>query len=251
MNATETVDKVCAAAVEVARQGLIDAGVDSVGEHLGVLADGDRAATHLFACTDRGYPGWTWSVTVVRPPRGRTATVAESCLLPGTDAVLAPAWVPWSERLQPGDLGVGDVLPAPDGDPRLAPGWSGADDLAEGELDQVRSIVWEAGLDRRRVLSLDGLYLAADRWVNSEHGPDAAVAQAAPGPCGTCGFRVAINGLLGQAFGLCANEYSPSDGSIVSLDHGCGAHSEASTTSGVPVTETAWDSTGFDELGHA
>jgi hypothetical protein len=28
-------------------------------------------------------------------------------------------------------------------------------------------------------------------------------------------------------FGVCANEYSPSDGKVVSFDHGCGAHSEA------------------------
>jgi hypothetical protein len=27
-------------------------------------------------------------------------------------------------------------------------------------------------------------------------------------------------------FGVCANEWSPSDARVVSLDHGCGAHSE-------------------------
>ena len=39
------------------------------------------------------------------------ATVDELALLPGPDALVAPPWVPWSERLAPGDLGVGDVLP--------------------------------------------------------------------------------------------------------------------------------------------
>ncbi|GMA86385.1 hypothetical protein GCM10025868_16350 [Angustibacter aerolatus] len=34
-------------------------------------------------------------------------------------------------------------------------------------------------------------------------------------------------GALRQAFGVCAGEWSPSDGQVVSLDHGCGAHSEA------------------------
>jgi hypothetical protein len=32
---------------------------------------------------------------------------------------------------------------------------------------------------------------------------------------------------LKQAFGACANEYAPDDGKVVSVDHGCGAHSEA------------------------
>ena len=68
---------------------------------------------------------------------------------------------------------------------------------------------------------------AVDRWVSGEHGPDAAMAQAAPARCATCGFRIALRGRLGQSFGVCANEISPSDGHIVTLDHGCGAHSEA------------------------
>jgi hypothetical protein len=33
-------------------------------------------------------------------------------------------------------------------------------------------------------------------------------------------------GALRAVFGVCANEWSPSDGGVVSLDHGCGAHSE-------------------------
>ena len=27
-------------------------------------------------------------------------------------------------------------------------------------------------------------------------------------------------------FGVCANEYAPDDGRVVSVDHGCGAHSD-------------------------
>jgi hypothetical protein len=29
-----------------------------------------------------------------------------------------------------------------------------------------------------------------------------------------------------QAFGVCGNEYAPDDGQVVTVDHGCGAHSE-------------------------
>ena len=35
-----------------------------------------------------------------------------------------------------------------------------------------------------------------------------------------------LQGSLGQVFGVCANEWSEDDGRVVSLDHGCGAHSE-------------------------
>ena len=75
-------------------------------------------------------------------PRGRTATVCEAVLLPGDDAVLAPAWVPWEERLRPGDIGPGDVLPFRADDPRLEPGFTPTGDpevYALGTDDQVRT----------------------------------------------------------------------------------------------------------------
>jgi hypothetical protein len=53
------------------------------------------------------------------------------------------------------------------------------------------------------------------------------MAQAAPASCVSCGFLTPIGGSLGQAFGVCANEFSPADGRIVSLAYGCGGHSEA------------------------
>ena len=49
----------------------------------------------------------------------------------------------------------------------------------------------------------------------------------APARCATCGFFVGLGGPLRAVFGVCANEWSPSDGHVVSYDHGCGAHSEA------------------------
>ena len=60
-------------------------------------------------------------MTVVRAPRSKLVTASETVLLPGPDALLAPAWVPWHDRLRPGDLGVGDLLPAPPDDERLVP----------------------------------------------------------------------------------------------------------------------------------
>jgi hypothetical protein len=53
-------------------------------------------------------------------------------------------------------------------------------------------------------------------------------------------------------FGVCSNEYSPSDGRVVSYDHGCGAHSEGVAVSvGVPRPAPVADSLGYDDLGHS
>ena len=70
---------------------------------------------------DRAYGGWRWAVTVARAPRAKIVTVDESVLLPGPDSLLAPAWVPWQDRLRPGDVGIGDLLPASADDERLVP----------------------------------------------------------------------------------------------------------------------------------
>ena len=98
--------------------------VAEVGEHLGADVEGERLVTHRFACLDPAYRGWHWAVTVTRLSRSRTVTVCDSVLLPGDDALLAKEWVPWSKRLEPGDLGVGDLLPTEADDDRLEPGYA-------------------------------------------------------------------------------------------------------------------------------
>ena len=95
-------DATLAAAVDVAEAAARAEGGDRVGEHLGSRADGERVLTHFFAATLPGYSGWRWAVTLARASRSRTVTVDEVVLLPGDDALLAPEWVPWSERLRPG-----------------------------------------------------------------------------------------------------------------------------------------------------
>jgi len=142
--------------------------------------------------------------------------------------LLAPEWVPWSERLRPGDLGVGDLLPTQADDARLAPSYTEVDD------DEVHGVAFELGLGRRRVLSFDGRVDAVERWYAGERGPEAPIARAAPASCATCGFYVPLAGALRQAFGACSNEYAPDDGRVVSVDHGCGAHSEAVVVPATP-----------------
>jgi Protein of unknown function (DUF3027) len=244
-------DEACVEATDLARSAAEElAGPGNVGDHAGVAADDERVVTHLFACQDPAYTGWRWAVTVTRASRAKIVTVDEVVLLPGPDSLLAPDWVPWSERVRPGDLGVGDLMPAATDDERLVPVSMLEGD--DGVLDWDDSVLWDEGAElagsiglaataavseadidgaafrgRSRVLSAIGRDTTALRWYSSEHGPGTPLARAAPGPCVTCGFLTPLAGPLGRVFGVCANEYAPDDGRVVSLDHGCGAHSEA------------------------
>jgi hypothetical protein len=227
------IDAVLAAGADLARAAAEEVAGGGVGEHLGVDAGGERLATHRFAAELPGYRGWYWAVTLARAPRAKAATVDEVVLLPGADALLAPAWVPWSERVQPGDLGPGDLLPAPADDPRLVPAYVDSGDPA------VEEVAFELGLGRARVLSREGRLDAADRWYAGDGGPDTPMARQAPGRCGTGGFLVPLAGSLRAGFGVCANEITPVDGRVVSVEFGCGAHSEATAGLGPAVEPPA------------
>jgi hypothetical protein len=321
-------DQACVAAVDLARAAAEeDAGPDQVGAHVGVEPEGDRVVTHLFASLDPAYVGWRWAVTVSRAARSKVVTVSESLLLPGPDSLLAPPWVPWTERVRPGDLKAGDLMPASSDDERLVPfvliagevgllDWDDADawrfspeapavpattdetdaegaerqdgdrqdgegqdgegatglefedgdellaDRALGSPGQPRGdlglrlragsglrVPVDVGLRPRRVLSAIGRDEAAARWYAGEHGPASALASYAPATCMTCGFMVRLSGTLGRVFGVCANEFAPDDGKVVSVDHGCGAHSDGDIASddGADVLP-AVDELGYDML---
>lgn len=223
-------DAVCADAVDVARAALLESVPPAyVGEHEGVRAEGERLVTHVFASTQPGYRGWRWSVTVTRASRHRTVTVNEIVLLPGDEAIVAPQWTPYRERIQPGDLSPGDILPPDDDDVRLVPGYLAGDPALDALIDptSVRPVAEEVGLGRVEVLSLEGRDLAAERWYDGDHGPEAPIAKQAPAPCRECGFLVRLAGPLSTLFGVCANSMANDDGRVVSFDHGCGAHSKA------------------------
>ena len=220
--ATPKADKVLEAAVDDARaaaEAIAEAG--TVGTYVGMHLDSERLATHYFDCTAAAYPGWAWAVTVARVPRAKAATICETHLVPGPDALLSPAWVPYADRLAPGDLGVGDVLPKVEDDPNLMFGFEQSGD---DNVDQVA--LYELGLGRVRVLSPTGRDAAATRWIEGDNGPDSEMAAKSRGKCRTCGFFVPMAGALRSTFGVCASEWSPADGRVVALGYGCGAHSE-------------------------
>ncbi|QAY63625.1 DUF3027 domain-containing protein [Xylanimonas allomyrinae] len=216
-------------AVELARAAAVEVAesASDVGEHLGAVVDGERLVSHRFTAAMKGYHGWSWVVTLARVPRGRNATVCEVELLPGDEALLAPEWLPWAERLRPGDIGPGDVLPFRPDDPRLEPGYTPTGDP---EVDAVA--IEELALARQRVLSPFGREETAQRWYRGSRGPTSATAVASAAECLSCGYLVPLSGSLGQLFGVCANAWSPDDGKVVSLDHGCGAHSETDVEPG-------------------
>ena len=101
-------DETLAAAQDRARTALLEIAPESmIGEHLDVVSrDGDRLVTHRFVTLQPGYEGWCWFATLTRIPRAQAKdiTVCEVGILPGDDALLAPAWVPWAERVRPEDL---------------------------------------------------------------------------------------------------------------------------------------------------
>ena len=250
---TLEVDRACADAVDLARAAAeAHADVLSVGEHLGVVGEDVRLATHYFACTHPGYRGWRWAVTVVRAARARSVTVNEVCLLPGETALLAPRWLPWSDRVRAGDVTPGALLPTPDDDPRVEPGFTGGDaarDAEPAEWLQTRAVVSELGLGRERVLSPYGRDEAVERWLDGDGGPGAEMARLAPAPCVSCAYFVRLSGSLGRAFGMCANEYSPRDGAVVHVGYGCGAHSDVvEERRGVDLPSPVWDTITVDTL---
>lgn len=207
-------------AVDQARAAIIEFSGDGVvGDYLGASFDDPASVTHRFLASMPGYHGWQWAVVLATYPGADHTTVSEVVLVPGPDALLAPQWVPWNERVQPGDLSPGDLLSPLPNDPRLVPGY-----LASGdpELDDVAA---EIGFGRKQVLSDWGRTDAAQRWQDGDFGPNAAMARATRRTCRGCGFFVPLSGSLGLVFGVCANELS-ADGRVVSAEYGCGAHSD-------------------------
>ncbi len=232
---------ILADAVDLARRALVELEPSGVGAHLGVTPEDESAATHRFEATLPGYRGWQWAVVVAAPPGADRATVSESALLPGPDALVAPEFVPWEQRVRPGDLAPGDLLAPPADDPRLVPGY-----VATGD-PVVDEVAYQVGLGRTKVMSREGRQEAAERWY-AEYGPDSEMAKAAPATCGSCGFYLPLAGSLRAAFGVCGNAMG-ADGHVVHVAYGCGAHSdtEVPTGGGSPLHE-AYDDAAIEVI---
>jgi hypothetical protein len=206
-------------AVEQARTAITEFSGDTVGEYLGVTYEDMTSATHRFLANLTGYQGWQWAVVVAAHPGADHATISEVVLVPGPTALLAPQWVPWDQRVKPGDLSPGDLLAPPADDPRLVPGYTASGDPA------VDDVAVEIGFGRRQVLSAWGRADAAQRWHDGDYGPGSPMARATKRVCRDCGYFLPLAGSLGAMFGVCGNELA-ADGHVVDFGYGCGAHSD-------------------------
>jgi hypothetical protein len=184
------------AAVDAARAALLEqVGEAFIGDFGGSTVEDEGVVTYFFASTQPGYPGWRWAVTLAQPVGQDHLTIDEVALLPSGESIIAPAWVPWRERIRPGDLSPGDLLPTDEDDPRLVPpyltgdpgDWTPAtseanDEFFEEDRTELKAIAVELGLGRSRVLSIEGRDLAAQRWYDGEQGSGAVLLLWVPGP---------------------------------------------------------------------
>lgn len=222
----EGLASVLTGAADQARAAVVEfSGPEMVGDYLGVSYEDRNTATHRFLAHLPGYQGWQWAVVVAAYPGADHATISEMVLIPGPTALLAPEWVPWEQRVRPGDLSPGDLLAPAAHDPRLVPGYTASGDP---EVDETAA---EVGLGRRWVMSREGRIEAAERWQTGDYGPDSPMARSTKRVCRDCGFFLPLSGSLGTMFGVCGNELA-ADGHIVDKQYGCGAHSDTPAPAG-------------------
>jgi hypothetical protein len=69
-----------------------------VGKFLGTVPEQNNVVSYRFESRIKGYEGWEWNVVVFEGKKPSPATVSEVVMLPGKDSIIAPAWLPWSER---------------------------------------------------------------------------------------------------------------------------------------------------------
>jgi hypothetical protein len=114
----------------------------TVGDFVSETDEGDYVVTYRFATTMPGYPGWNWAVAVAHLPEAEP-TIVESELLPADGALLAPDWVPWSDRMddyRAAQLALGDAAEESDDDDDDDDDDEdalGSDTLHGGDLDGV------------------------------------------------------------------------------------------------------------------
>lgn len=223
-----------AVAIEVADED------NQVGDFVEAIDLGDDVTDFRFETRVRGYEGWQWSVTLYHDVELDHWTVNESLLVPTDKALRPPAWIPWKDRLEPTNLAVTDSIGTEPDDPRLEEGFRATDagegapaetpemsETSETSKKDVEDAVEEFELSRRHVLTPLGRAQTAKRWYEGPRGPKSLSTKTADGnPCSTCGFFIPLKGELNLLFGVCANKWSPDDGRVVSVDHGCGEHSE-------------------------
>lgn len=210
---------------DLAKKEVLEAAQDKnkVGKHLGVLKIDSRIASHRFEAFITGYEGWEWEVIIARPSVSKELTVYSTTLVAGEKAIVPPLWVPWAERILPSDVQTWDALAYQSNDSKLV--HSG---LPHTDINNIEKLA----LWRERILSPYGKTETTKRWMKNRVGPRSKTKKIAKDICINCGYFVPLSGCLGQGFGACTNAFSPNDGNVVSINNGCGSHSETSVPQG-------------------
>ncbi|MDO4910545.1 MAG: DUF3027 domain-containing protein [Corynebacterium sp.] len=204
--------------ISIARAALVELDEGPVGRYLSTEMNGDNVAIHRFAADIPGYKGWEWVAVVACAPGSTYITVNETALVPGAQALRAPQWVPYEDRLRPGDLRPGDIMPPSADDERLT--------TRKG----------------KQVLSRRGKSKAVERWT-TKYSEKSDFARMAQDPCNTCAFYIDLSSTMGSPVGVCTNEFA-ADGRVVSAKYGCGAHSLT------PQPEIPTSAKPFDDFGY-
>jgi hypothetical protein len=71
--------------------------VGGVGKFLGTVDEEANVVSYRFQANMKEYVGWEWYVVVFQAKKA-DPTISEVVLLPGKESIVAPDWVPWSER---------------------------------------------------------------------------------------------------------------------------------------------------------
>lgn len=122
---------------ELARTALLEiTPATTVGTYAGQIDEGDGAVSVLFDSAMPGYPDWKWTVSIATV-EGEEPTVLEAELMPGEGALLAPDWVPWSDRLAEYKAAQGNVGSLDENDHESGDVDSGVDDSEEPDEDDV------------------------------------------------------------------------------------------------------------------
>jgi hypothetical protein len=87
---------------------------NGVGKFLGTTSEDKDTTSYRFESKLTGYVGWEWNVVIFQAKKSDAATVSEVVLLPGKESIVAPTWVPWSERRAEIEKNKDEQLPASD-----------------------------------------------------------------------------------------------------------------------------------------
>jgi hypothetical protein len=136
---------------------------DTVGELTSEVKEDDGAITVTFAAAMLGYPGWHWTVSLAQLD-GEEPSVLETELMPGDGSLLAPDWVPWSERLADWEAAQAAIAETADDDDD-----DSDDDIELDEDDLLGSDVLHGGdLDGVDIDALDSDALDSDAGDEEE-----------------------------------------------------------------------------------